>query len=228
MASGLDYRAMRWFIFNGDDPLTTDHPDQRKIASTNTNIVDSPGQYFLYDKYHPQLLGMILERATGMTVTDYTQMQLWDPLGMGYDGAWALDSAASGFEKMEAGLNARAIDYAKFGRLFLEGGVWDGLQMVSSRWVEESTSLDATTHTPEYYAESFGPGVYDGGAGYYRYMWYGRQRNDRQPDFSAAGDHGQFIHVSAANSVIIVRSATNYGIPFKEWVDVLYDAADRL
>jgi CubicO group peptidase (beta-lactamase class C family) len=59
---------------------------------------------------------MILERATGTSVTDYTQTRLWDPLGMEYDGAWALDREDSGFEKMEAGLNARAIDFAKLGR----------------------------------------------------------------------------------------------------------------
>lgn len=49
---------------------------------------------------------MILERTTGMWVTEYTQTRLWDPLGMEFSGAWALDSEASGFEKMEARLNA--------------------------------------------------------------------------------------------------------------------------
>jgi CubicO group peptidase (beta-lactamase class C family) len=58
---------------------------------------------------------MILERTTGMSVTEYTQTRLWNPLGMEFSGAWALDSTTSGFEKMEAGLNARAIDYAKLG-----------------------------------------------------------------------------------------------------------------
>ena len=68
MASGLDYQEMRWFLFNGDDPLTTYYLDQRDISLTNTKIVDSPTEYFQYNKYHPQLLGMILERATGIDV----------------------------------------------------------------------------------------------------------------------------------------------------------------
>lgn len=154
MASGLDYQEMRWFLFNGDDPLTTYHPDQREISLNNTHIVDPPAQYFLYNKYHPQLLGMILERTTGMSVTEYTQTRLWDPMGMEYDGAWALDSESSGFEKMEAGLNARAIDFAKFGRLFLNEGDWDGEQIVSAEWVAESTSLNATTHNETYYGHT--------------------------------------------------------------------------
>ena len=122
MSSGLEYDESGSFMFNGDDPLTTYHPDQRHLALTNTRIGGPPGRSFSYNKYHPQLLGLILERATGMSVTAYTQSRLWDPLGMEFDGAWTLDSDASGFEKMEAGLNARAVDFAKLGRLFLHEG----------------------------------------------------------------------------------------------------------
>ncbi len=66
MASGLDYQEMRPGLFNSDDVITTYYPDQREAALTFTEIVDPPGQYFRYNKYHPQLLGLILERATGM------------------------------------------------------------------------------------------------------------------------------------------------------------------
>jgi CubicO group peptidase (beta-lactamase class C family) len=43
---------------------------------------------------------------------------------------------------MEAGLNARAIDFAKFGRLYLEHGNWDGVQVIPAEWVIESTQAD--------------------------------------------------------------------------------------
>ncbi|MEE8407403.1 MAG: serine hydrolase [Acidimicrobiia bacterium] len=228
MASGLDYQELRWFLFNGDDPLTTYYTDQREISLNNTNIIDPPAQYFLYNKYHPQLLGMILERTTGMSVADYTQTRLWDRIGMEYDGAWALDSEGSGFEKMEAGLNARAIDFAKFGRLYLNGGNWDGQQVISAEWVEESTSLAETTHNPDYYARSFGPSIYDDGNGYYKYMWYGKLREGQPPDIAAEGDHGQFIYMSPANRVIIVRNGTGYGIASSEWIDAFYRAASDL
>jgi len=132
---------------------------------TTPRIVDPPALYFQYNKYHPQLLGMILERTTGMSVTEYTQTRLWDPLGMEFGGAWALDSEGSGFEKMEAGLNARAIDYAKLGRLFLEDGNWNGVQVISSEWVEESTSLDLATHNPDYYGDEFGQEIYADSSG---------------------------------------------------------------
>jgi CubicO group peptidase (beta-lactamase class C family) len=120
MASGLEYVKFRPLLFNSDDILTSYYPDQRKISLENTHIIDPPGQYFLYNKYHPQLLGMILERATGMSVTNYLQTRIWDPLGMEFGGSWSTDSEAFDFEKMETGVNARAIDFAKFGVLFLK------------------------------------------------------------------------------------------------------------
>lgn len=228
MASGLDFQELRWWLFNGDDPLTTYYPDQREISLENTNIVDPPGQYFLYNKYHPQLLGMILERSTGMSVTEYTQTRLWDRIGMEYDGAWALDSEESGFEKMEAGLNARPIDFAKLGRLYLNDGNWDGVQVVSASWVEASISLDPATHNADYYSHAWGPWVYDDGHGYYRYMWYGWLRDGEPADFMAEGDHGQFIYVSPANEVVIVRNGDEYGLSSTEWVDAFFEVAGAL
>ena len=228
MSSGLEYQELRWFLFNGDDPLTTYHPDQRDLALRNTNIVDAPGQHFSYNKYHPQLLGIMLERATGMSVSDYTQTRLWDPLGMEYDGAWALDSNGSGFEKMEAGLNARAVDFAKLGRLLLAGGRVNGVQLVSRNWIEESTSLNRGTHNAGYYASSFGPFVYDDGSGYYAYMWYGRLRDGEPADIAAEGDHGQIVYVSPSNDVIVVRNGTGFGISLDEWTTAFFAAASEL
>ncbi len=228
MAAGLDYQELRWLGFNGDDPLTTYYPDQREITLENTNIVDPPGQYFNYNKYHPQMLGMIIERTTGMSVTEFTQTRLWDPLGMEFDGAWALDSEESHFEKMEAGLNARAIDYAKFGQLFLQGGRWEGSQIVSASWVDESTTVDESTQSSDYYSHSFGPYVYDDGNGYYKYMWYGLVRDGAAADFAAEGDHGQYIYVSPANRIVITRNGTEYGVNSGVWIDAFYEVAGNL
>lgn len=227
MASGLDFKEMRWALFNGDDPITTYFPDQRKAALEWTSIVESPGEHFSYDKYHPQMLGMILERATGMSVTEYTQTRLWDRIGMEFGGSWALDSDG-GFEKMEAGLNARAIDYAKLGRLYLNGGVWNGARVLSAQWVNDSTSFDPTTQNADYYQLSFGPGVYAGGIGYYKYMWYGMQRDGAASDFFAEGDHGQLIYVSPSRDLIVVRFGTEYGIPWHDWIDGVYAAVSDL
>jgi CubicO group peptidase (beta-lactamase class C family) len=53
---------------------------------------------------------------------------------MEYPASWSLDSEASGFEKMESGINGRAIDFAKFGRLFLNRGKWWGRRRGASAY----------------------------------------------------------------------------------------------
>lgn len=224
MSSGLEYEEMRWGLFNGDDPLTTYHPDQRSVAlDAATRVVDEPGQYFRYNKYHPQLLGMVLERTTGLSITQYMQTRLWDPVGMEFDGEWALDSEGSGFEKMEAGLNARAIDYAKLGSLYLAGGEWNGSRIVSDTWVQASVGPGTTRDRSNYYRDDFGQWIHQDGDGWYGYFWYGRSRSGSEPDFFAEGDHGQFIYVSPAADTVIVRVGTEFGLPSSQWVDAFYE-----
>jgi CubicO group peptidase (beta-lactamase class C family) len=227
MASGLEYSEMRWGLFNGDDPITTYYPDQRKAAIEFIEVMDLPGEYFLYNKYHPQLLGLILERSTGVSVTEYTQTKLWDPVGMEFSGSWSLDSEESGFEKMEAGLNARTIDFAKLGRLYLENGDWDGLEVISADWIAESTTADPDHRTDLYYPDDFGQTLFHDLDGFYKFMWYGYFRDGYANDFAAEGDHGQFIYVSPYKDLIIVRNGTEYGEEWNwnQWIELFYQFA---
>ena len=224
MASGLEYEEFRSLLFNSDDILTSYYPDQREISLNNTHIIAPPGQYFRYNKYHPQLLGMILERSTGMTVTNYLQTRIWDKIGMEFDGSWSTDSLASDFEKMETGVNARAIDFAKFGALFLNGGNWQGEQVLSKAWVDESTSPLIPEHYSEYYPEYFDSLP---GQGYYNLMWWGMMREDGSYDFSAGGDKGQLIYVSPQKNLVIVRNGIDFGIPSVEWFRLCFEFASQ-
>jgi CubicO group peptidase (beta-lactamase class C family) len=224
MASGLDYVEFRPLLFNSDDILTSYYPDQRQISLENTHIIDPPGQYFRYNKYHPQLLGMILERATGMSVTEYLQTRIWNPLGMEFDGSWSTDSETSDFEKMETGVNARAIDFAKFGVLFLNRGNWQGNQVISESWVKESTRPPFLQDYDEYYPEWFAALP---GQAYYQYMWWGMKREGDAYDFSAEGNKGQYIYVSPQKNLVIVRNGIDFGIPSEEWIHLFYEFANQ-
>jgi CubicO group peptidase (beta-lactamase class C family) len=224
MASGLEYEEFRPLLFNSDDILTSYFPDQRKITLENTHIIDPPGQYFRYNKYHPQLLGMILERSTGMLVSTYLQTRIWDKLGMEFDGSWSTDSLSSDFEKMETGVNARAIDFAKFGVLFLNGGQWQGKQVLSKSWVDESTRPLIPENYSDYYTEWF---TSMPGKGYYKYMWWGLAREDGSYDFSAEGNKGQFIYISPGKKLVIVRNGVEYGIPSGDWLKLFYEFASQ-
>jgi len=224
MASGLEYVEFRSLLLNSDDILTTYFPDQRKISLENTHIIDLPGVYYQYNKYHPQLLGMILERTTGMSVTEYMQARIWNPLGMEFGGSWSIDGKASDFEKMESGLNARAIDFAKFGVLFLNGGSWQGNQVISKAWVDESTAPLLPQNYADYYSEWY---ALLPGEGHYKYMWYSLVREGDVYDFAAEGDKGQFIYVSPQKNLVIVRNGIHYGIKSEEWFQLFYEFASR-
>ena len=164
MSSGIKYAEFPFV--NGDDAKTYYYPDLRQLALEDTKITCSPGEHFLYNNYHPLLLGLIIERTTGTPVAAYLQEKIWTPIGMEFDGSWSLDEA--GFEKMESGINARAIDFAKFGRLFLHDGNWNGAQVVPSEWVAEATQAETSLDYASYYPDDFifanGQGftVYDG------------------------------------------------------------------
>ena len=69
--------------------------------------------------------------------------KLWKPIEMEYPASWSIDSKEDDFELMQAGINATAIDYAKFGRLFLNGGKWNGKQVVSANWIVDSTKAQS-------------------------------------------------------------------------------------
>ena len=61
---------------------------------------------------------------------------------MEYPAIWSLDHDGDGIELAATLLEARAIDFAKFGELYLDKGKWDGVQVVPERWVDESTTPD--------------------------------------------------------------------------------------
>lgn len=98
--------------------------------------------------------------------------------------------------------------------------------MVSSEWVQESTSLDPAIHNPDYYSNDFGQEIYSDGD--YQYMWCGRLREGEPSDLFVEGGHGQIIYVSPAHRLIIIRNGTAYGIPGSQWTDTFYRAADDL
>jgi CubicO group peptidase (beta-lactamase class C family) len=164
-----------------------------KREVSKLKLKGTPGQKFEYVSGNTQLLGIILERALkGKTVTQYFQEKLWTPLQMEYDGSWSIDKKKNGTEKTFCCVNARARDFAKIGRLYLNKGKWNGKQIVSEKWVEASTKVDTT----------------EGSANYYQYQWW-LPSNDG--DFMAEGILGQYIYVNPTDNTIIVRMGKNNG-----------------
>lgn len=217
MSSGLRYEEGEP---HHDDWLTYLYPDLHELALQKTEIAGTPAKQWLYNNYNPLLIGMILERVTGKSVTEYLQEKLWSPLGMEYAGSWSINAEKSGLEKMESGINARAIDFAKFGSLVLHGGNWRGRQVVSSRWIEQATQPE--DKPSDYYDND--PFFVSQGH-YYKYFWWGSRRPGGKSDFYGVGNKGQYIYVSPQKNLIIVRNGIDYGLPSVQWLKLFYDFA---
>lgn len=104
------------------------------------SVMEEPGVYFDYMSGNTQLLGFALEKATDMSVSEYTQQKLWGPLGATYNALWNLDTK-DGHEKTFCCIYATSRDYARIGQLMLNKGMWKGKRIISSKYVQQATSL---------------------------------------------------------------------------------------
>jgi len=225
MCSGLKY-----FPFpdvRADDVHTYYDANLRRAALSRSSVVSKPGGSFSYNNYNPLLLGMIIERVTGDTVSAYLQNKIWQPMGAISDASWSLDSKLSGFEKMESGLNAHAMDFVRFGALYRDNGLVNGNRVLQLDWIQESTAELASRSTEEYYRDSFGKKIFHAmHGGYYSHFWYGLQCKDTtRDDFFAAGNKGQIIYVSPRSNLVIVRFGREDGIDFWRWISAFYEIA---
>ena len=230
MSTGIQYvhkdelpGLVQMLPFN-DDSRTTNYADLRSVALSAKPDGDIPGARFEYNNRSPQLLGLILERATHRSVSKYLEEKIWQPLGMEYPASWSLDSSQSGFEMMQTGVNARAIDFLKFGKLFLDKGQWNGQQIVSEQWVKESTSPDPYDHRDWLRATPW-----KDANGYYKYMWWGKLRPDGSYAYMARGGSCQFIAVFPTEHAVVVRFGLDEGgLSPDAWFDVFERVITKL
>jgi CubicO group peptidase (beta-lactamase class C family) len=209
MTSGIDYAE-------NDFPLGIHarfyYTDRLEEEILKLKLQEPPGTRFLYKSGDAFLLTLALHRALGgKSITDYMQERLWNPLGMEYDGAWSIDHAPDGLEKTGCCLAATARDFAKFGRLYLNQGQWNGLRIIPEAWVTESTRIDTRA----------------GSSWEYQYLWW-LVSQDR-PDFMAIGHLGQFLYVSPTARVIIVRLGKSMGgLNLRDWKEVFISLSEGI
>ena len=207
MSSGLRYTA-EGLPWRDDDTRTYYGTNLRTLAIRESHIQERPGKVFRYNNYNPLLLGIVLERATGMPVSSYLSKTIWQPLGMQWDGTWSIDSQGSGFEKMESGINARALDFAKLGSLYLHQGRWRGERVLPARWVEDTTRVESETDASKAYG----------------YFWWTDKRKG-ESFFSARGNKGQFVFVFPERDLVIARFGRDFG--YERWPDLIWTLARR-
>ncbi len=184
-----------------DEAIGYYHPNVRKLLLKKVDIASEPGKIFQYNNYNTSYLGLIIERVTHKTVSEYLQEKLWSQV-MEFNALFSIDSKKSGFEYMPSRLIARAIDYARFGRLFLKEGDWNGLQIISKDWVlnsiRENKNISRDIY-PAWFGSDNCKHVY------YNYQWWGHANCDSTFQFAASGNLGQNIYIIPDKEIIIVH-----------------------
>lgn len=102
-------------------------------------VIEVPGKTFKYHSSCTQLLTFILEAATEKTISEYSSEKLWAPMGAKQPALWSTD-VDGGNEKGFCCLNSNARDFARLGKLYLNQGNWNGVQLLDSNYVKAATS----------------------------------------------------------------------------------------
>lgn len=136
MASGLNWDESYYSPFSMTAKAYFGNNIREQIL--DLEVVEEPGQEFEYLSGNTQLLGMLIEKATGTTLSAYLSDHFWKPMGMKTDGLWQLDSEQSGMEKAFCCIASNARDFARFGKLYKNAGVWNGDQLLDPSFVARS------------------------------------------------------------------------------------------
>jgi CubicO group peptidase (beta-lactamase class C family) len=164
-----------------------------------TPVVHKPGSVFLYNSLGTFMLSAIVQKVTGQKLIDYLKPRLFDPLGIiGMDWEENMMSINTG----GWGLRLKTEDMAKLGQLYLQRGVWNGVQLLSASWVEEASTQKIIQHPgmPQIKKDSS-----DWEQGYGYQIWRSRHHSYR-----ADGAFGQYILVLPdQDAVLAVQSETS-------------------
>lgn len=156
------------------------------------------GVYLHYVSIDTHALGMVLRGATGESIVDYFTKHLWNKIHPEADTYFLTDEL--GEPMVLGGLNMRAIDYLKFGKLYRDNGRWNGEQIIPESWVKASITPDAPHLMPGKRDNS------DIDLGY-GYQWW--LPVDADQEFMALGIYDQFIYVDKKSNIVIVKNSAN-------------------
>jgi CubicO group peptidase (beta-lactamase class C family) len=159
-------------------------------------MANDPGAVASYCTGGVVVLGQVIAWRSGMALDAFAAAYLFGPLGI-QQSAWrrSPDGSATG----GGGLRLRPRDAARFGLLYLNGGVWNGARVVPADWVTRSRERVTVLGN-------------DG----YGLLWWKRSfahRGDMVESFFTSGNGGNFIFVFPALDLVLVFTGSNYNSP---------------
>ncbi|MFO7745233.1 MAG: serine hydrolase [Psychroflexus sp.] len=184
MASGLNWNEDYYSPFSITAQAYYD--ENLRDLILNLAVKEQPGQEFDYLSGNTQLLGMVIEKATGQELSNYLSEKFWKPMGMENNAYWQVDSEENGMEKTYCCISSNARDFARMGLLVLNKGKWDGKQLLNENYIEKCIN-PRFEEDPQY------------GYGFWLEEIGGR------PFFVMQGILGQYVIGDPQKNILIVR-----------------------
>jgi CubicO group peptidase (beta-lactamase class C family) len=204
MTSGFDCRDSYLYRWSGLEAMR-DTSDWIQFM-LDLPMAETPGAKFEYCNGASFLLSAILTETTGMSASEFADKHLFGPLGI-TDVGWPTNPQGINIGWGEIRMQPQ--DLAKIGYLYLQGGEWDGEQVVPSSWVQESTRKHIS-------------GTLEDG---YGYQWW----VDDSGMFMAVGYAGQFVFVVPELEMVVVFASdlgeSDFYVPQVLLVDYILPAA---
>lgn len=180
---------------------------------------------WLYSNCDSMVLGEILYRATGKDLQDYADINLFSKIGI--SAQWWRDNSdgqVGGNRLAYCCLDATPRDFAKFGQLILNNGLWDGEQIIPTQYMEAIKGINAQiVATYPQYNESYG----------LQFWSFSPVDQPSKTVYHATGANGQYIMIDFDNQMVIVRNSLYKHFSFnggdkkmKVPADFLSDLAD--
>lgn len=162
-----------------------------KELNKDYKVTTTPGKEWTYLGGNTIILGFILEKVTGQTISEYFSDKIWKKIGAKNNALWTLDNE-NGTEKAYCCFYSNARDYAKIGQLLLNHGLWNNERVISESYLNEATC-------PAYYLKSNGKPV-----DFYGYQIWTAYYKDLDIYFFR-GILGQYTIMIPEKNIVIVR-----------------------
>ncbi|MFI0842734.1 serine hydrolase domain-containing protein [Mesorhizobium sp. IMUNJ 23232] len=189
-------RAMLWNPMRASDKSET----LREVILSLPKAGGPHGGPFRYYSPLSDLLGIIVERASGLRYADLFREKLWMPLRA--RGRCTVTVDAEGTARAAGGVSMTARDLARVGEMMRNGGMAGSRAIVTERWVRDTLSAGDPA---AWKAGDFAHLLKDGS---YRNKWY--QSGFPNGAFMAIGIHGQWLYVDPVREVTIVRLSSQH------------------
>ena len=163
------------------------------FAEDLTETFAPAGQTWKYVSIDTHILGMVIRGATGRNIPDLLSEKIIVPLGLEAEPTYLTDGYKVAF--VLGGLNLTTRDYARFGQMVAQNGVWQGQQIVPADWIAASTVPSANTSPDQ--------------TGYGYQWWIPRGATPGQ--YMARGIYGQYIYIDQPRGVVIVLNSSDRG-----------------